>query len=253
MDIVENDFLLVSLWTFVLTAPVALAFVFWIWMSRQPGLQFEQRTKAWETFVKCVSAYTTIAAGVLIIGKFVFEQQNSLKQEYALKAYELQQKEMEFERERHAKRVKLLNEAASVAATIATQKHASAIADQYRADKELIKRFNQLWFADLIGIEERRGDVEKKMVEFREMLYGQFGQADQNIIDKISAILTREEKAKKAPEGSIEKIAIELSVAVDKEIKKSEENLKEQQRKANEVWEQYRRFLPSQVDSRAVQ
>jgi hypothetical protein len=70
------------------------------------------------------------------------------------------------------------------------------------------KRFEELYWADLIGVEQRGGPVEAAMVQFRHKLRGEAA----------------------APPDPIELLSLNLGLACETELKTSEDNLLAQQK-----------------------
>ena len=98
-----------------------------------------------------------------------------------------------------------MNEAKTVAAGIAS----TLIPDQ-----SILIRFDELYYADLIGVEELFGDVERAMVEFRKKLKKLPG-AD--------------------PAKTLYDLSLDLSGAVEREVAASLDNILEQHRTISDL------------------
>ena len=190
----------------ILILPLLFTVAFGLWLRRQPDVSFEVGTKCWDAFIKLISAFTIIVSGAMLFGKYI-NQQNELQatkaeqldRELALREADYLRQQILFDTDRHTRKLKLLTEAKTLAARIESMKE---------PDQLSLTRFDELYHSDLIGVEEYHGDVEKAMVGFREKL------VDKGKIKKDS-----------------DKLTIELSTAVENELKKSEGEIKDQYRR----------------------
>lgn len=188
----------------VLILPVGAIALFARWLRSQAALGFDDKIKSWDVFVKLVSALTVVASGAVLIGKYFDQREQVARQEESrsqqdnnLRAAEFLRQKLVFETERHERRRTLLNEAKVLAARLANTLSPAA------AD---VRRFDELYDADLIGVEQLNGEVEKQMVEFRKRLRGQAG----------------------ASEEPFNQLALRLAHACETELKASEDDLLEQ-------------------------
>lgn len=178
----------------VLLVPVAGITLFSRWLRSRTELAFDDKLKAWETFIKLVSALTVIGSGAVFIGKYFDQREQAAKQEANLRTAEFLRQKLAFDTELHQRRQKLFTEAKVVATRLAT---AAA-----RADSDL-RRFEELYGADLIGVEQHEGPVEAAMVRFRRKLRGDPG----------------------APGDPIDQLALQLGTACETELKASQDSL----------------------------
>ena len=188
----------------VLVLPVAAIAVFARWLHAQTALGFDDKIKSWDVFVKLVSALTVVASGAVLIGKYFDQREQVSRQEEArsqqdgnLRAAEFLRQKLTFDTERHERRRTLLTEAKVLAARLANTTSPAA------AD---IRRFDELYDADLIGVEQLHGEVESQMVEFRRRLRGEAGASD----------------------DPFNQLALRLATACENELKASEDALLEQ-------------------------
>ena len=185
----------------VLLVPIAAVVFFARWIGAVAGLGFDDRLKAWDVFIKLVSALTVVGTGAVLIGKY-FDQREQLSvreeqraiQESNLRTAEFLRQKLAFDTERHQRRRKLFDEAKVVATRLATTKSPAATD---------IRRFEELYGADLIGVEQLQGKVERAMVDFR--------------------LKFRNEP--EAPPDPIDQLALRLARACETELKTSEEDL----------------------------
>lgn len=185
----------------VLTVPIVCVFAFARWLGRKPNLAFDEKIKSWDVFVKLVSALTVVASGAVLIGKYVDQREEADRQqalretrESNFRTAEFLRQRLAFDTERHQRRRKLFDEAKVLAARLANAKTPAAID---------VRRFDELYDADLIGVEQLQGPVEAAMVRFRGKLRGD---AD-------------------APTDHIDLLALELARACETEMKASEDGL----------------------------
>ena len=181
----------------ILLLPVVSAGGFALWISRQPNIDEKLAVEYWDVFIKLLSALTVTVGGAMLFGKFIDERAEATaiaakqsSRELALREAEFLRQKLVFDTQRHDRKVKLLSEAKTVAARIVST----------TADTASLTRFDELYQADLIGVEKPGGRVEKAMVRFREM--------HRNEPD--------------APATALEGLSLELSAAVEEELKESE-------------------------------
>jgi hypothetical protein len=185
----------------VLTVPIVCVFAFARWLGTKPNLVFDEKIKAWDVFVKLVSALTVVASGAVLIGKYVDQREEADRQqalretrESNFRTAEFLRQRLAFDTDRHQRRRKLFDEAKVLAARLANTKTPTAID---------VRRFDELYDADLIGVEQLEGPVEAAMVRFRSKLRG-----DAN-----------------APADHIDLLALELAHACETEMRASEDGL----------------------------
>ena len=187
----------------VLLLPVVAIALFARWLRTMATLGFDDKIKAWDVFLKLVSAITVVASGAVLIGKY-FDQREQVarqealrgRQESNLRAAEFLRQKLTFDTEKHQRRRTLLNEAKVIGARIANAKLPAA---------EDVRRFDELYDADLIGVEQLNGPVEAAMVTFRRRLRGD-GDANE----------------------PFNMLALRLAHACETELKASEDELLEQ-------------------------
>lgn len=189
----------------ILATPLVASVAFALWLGRQGNITLETGAKCWETFIKLVSAFTIIVSGAMLFGKYIDQQSgiqitlaNQAQREIGLREAEVLRHKLVFDIERHDQKRQLLREA---------KKRAARIASAGGADAPSRVRFEELYFADLIGVEQDDGPVEEAMVRFREKMKGLAG----------------------APDLSLYKLSLELSIAVEEEISVSEVKLRKLQ------------------------
>ena len=188
----------------VLLLPLAAIMLFARWLGALAGLGFDDKLKAWDVFIKLVSALTVVGTGAVLIGKY-FDQREQLaqreeqraEQEGRLRTAEFLRQKLAFDTEHHQRRRKLFDEAKVVATRLATAR-SPAEAD--------VRRYEELYGADLIGVEQLEGRVEAAMVRFRRKLRGEAG----------------------APPDPIEQLSLQLALACETELKTSQDALLEQ-------------------------
>lgn len=178
----------------VLLIPVAAITLFSRWLRTATGLGFDEKLKAWDVFIKLVSALTVIGSGAVFIGKYFDQREQAAKQEANLRTAEFLRQKLIFDTELHQRRHKLFDEAKVIATRLATAKTPS--------DSD-VRRFDELYFADLIGIEQHDGPVETAMVRFRRKLRGEPG----------------------ARPDPIDQLALQLGIACETELKASQDSL----------------------------
>ena len=125
----------------------------------------------------------------------VARQEEALSQQDGnLRAAEFLRQKLIFDTERHARRRTLLTEAKVLAARLANTT-APAAAD--------IRRFDELYDADPIGVEQLGGEVEKRMVEFRSRLRGEAGSSNEPFNQLALRLATACENELKASEDAL--------------------------------------------------
>ena len=181
--------------------PIVGVVAFARWLGTKPNLAFDEKIKSWDVFVKLVSALTVVASGAVLIGKYVDQREEADRQqalretrESNFRTAEFLRQRLAFDTERHQRRRKLFDEAKVLAARLANTKTPTAID---------VRRFDELYDADLIGVEQLQGSVEAAMVRFRSKLRGD---AD-------------------APKDHIDLLALELAHACETEMRASKDGL----------------------------
>jgi hypothetical protein len=190
----------------VLLLPLAAIGIFARWLGTLAGLGFDEKLKSWDVFIKLVSALTVVGTGAVLIGKY-FDQREQLAhreeqratQESNLRTAEFLRQKLAFDTERHQRRRKLFDEVKVVATRLATARPPTATD---------VRRFEELYGADLIGVEQLEGPVEKAMVRFRRKLRGEAGDLP----------------------DSIDQLSLQLAHACEAELKTSEDALLAQHR-----------------------
>jgi hypothetical protein len=154
----------------VVLIPVVCIAGFARWIGRRTELKFEEKAKAWEVFVSMTSALTALVGGVLLIGKYIDEQaaqeatrQKQAKQELNFKHAEALRLQVAALQQKHDRKRKNYDEAKKVAQELAGLE-ASAV-DQIKIGQPKRQQFEQLYWADLIGVEDKH--VESAMVRLR--------------------------------------------------------------------------------------
>jgi hypothetical protein len=178
----------------VLLLPVAAITLFARWLRALTGLGFDDKLKAWDIFIKLVSALTVIGSGAVLIGKYFDQREHLAKQEASLRTAEFLRQKLTFDTQLHERRHKLFDEVKVIATRLATAK---SPADSDR------RRFEELYGADLIGVEQHEGPVETAMVRFRRKLRGDAS----------------------APNDPIDQLALQLGTACEAELQASENGL----------------------------
>lgn len=195
----------------LLALPVISVAAFAWWMSRQPNLNVEDGVKCWDIFVKLISAFTIVVSGVMLFGKYI-DQQGQLQlqkatqeqKELDLQKAEFLRQKLLFDTERHQRKRALYNEAKKLAAQIANMES---------PDRDSLKRFDEFYFADLVGVEKLAGPVEVAMVRFRKKVHAE--------ID--------------SPNESLRQLALELSTACETELRESEDLLLDQHKAISDL------------------
>ncbi len=190
----------------ILLLPVFAAVTFWLWIRQQPGVTLDVGAKCWDVFINLVSALTATVSGAMLFRKYIEERAEAAAvtaqqahRELALREAEFLRQRLLFETQRHERKVALLREAKTIAARIASTSNPDAVT---------LTRFNELYYADLIGTEEKHGAVEAAMVGFRRQMEDQSAQDG----------------------DSLELLSLQLSAAVERELQNSEEALLQQHR-----------------------
>lgn len=191
----------------ILGLPVVAIAGFGFWMRSKAAGDLEVGAKCWDIFVKLVSALTIVVAGAMAFGKYIDQREVEERRNAAFQKAEVHRKKLEFDIKAHEQKVLLLKEAARTAARIANSDSPTS--------KDII-RFDGLYFADLIGVEIPKGEVESAMVCFR---------AKQR---NPASIRTG------CPNHELPTLALDLSKAVKSELLQSQEAILEQQKVISE-------------------
>ena len=188
----------------ILTLPVFSVVAFAWWLNRRSNLDIDKGLKCWEVFVKLIGAFTVVVSGAMLFGKYIDQQDrlqaNRIAQEQKelnLRKAEFLRQKLLFDTERRQRQRVLFDEAKTLAARIANIES---------PDHDSLKRFDELYFAALIGVEKLHGPVETAMVRFRKKLKGE---AD-------------------PPSESLPQLALDLSTACETELRESEDLLLQQ-------------------------
>lgn len=188
----------------VLLLPAVCIAAFARWLGNRSTLTFDEKIKSWDVFVKLVSALTVVASGAVLIGKYVDQREQAGRQQAVqdardtnLRTAEFLRQKLAFDKERHDRRRKLFDEAKVLAARLGNTKTPVALD---------VRRFDELYHADLIGVEQLGGSVEQAMVNFRRKLRGEPG----------------------APDDPIDQLSLQLAQACETEMKTSEDGLLDQ-------------------------
>ena len=128
-------------------------------------------------------------------------EQARTDRELALRQAEFLRQKIVFENANHERKKAYLGEAKVLIARLAAQSN----------DPQSRQRFEELYYADLIGVEKLRGPVEQAMVAFRNLL-----------VAEASAQDLRDQ-------------SLVLSRAVETELKESEDNILEQWRQVSNL------------------
>jgi hypothetical protein len=188
----------------VLLLPIAAIVLFARWLGAGTALGFDEKLKSWDVFIKLVSALTVVGTGAVLIGKYFDQREHLAKQESNLRTAEFLRQKLAFDTERHQRRSKRFDEAKVIATRLATGRS--------RVDAD-VRRFEELYGADLIGVEKLGGPVEQAMVRFRRKLRGEPG----------------------APADPIDQLSLQLATACETELKTSEEELLAQHKAITEL------------------
>ncbi len=185
----------------ILVLPLVGTVVFGFWLKQRSDVTLESGALCWGTFVKLISAFTLIVSGAMLFGKYIDQQEAiqadrlyEVNRELALKEADFLRQKLNYDIERHNRAQALLGEARRLAARLAS-------ADSL--DDDSVTRFEELYYAELIGVEERQGEVERAMVRFRKKLKNLRG----------------------APAEDLYKLSLDLSRAVEFELLNSENKL----------------------------
>ncbi|MFN0115054.1 MAG: hypothetical protein ACKVPY_10295 [Paracoccaceae bacterium] len=173
----------------IVAAPVLGALGFARWMKKSSGATGELATKYWDVFIRLASALTVIAGGAFTYAGYVQGREDARQDGLAherrqaeIRQAEILSSQLEFERQRHDRFRKALSEARTTAAFLAT--HAGT-------DPNRRARFDELYYSDLIGIENQR--VEAAMVAFmRELVRVEKEGATVHQLNTLSLRLSRE-------------------------------------------------------------
>jgi len=147
----------------------------------------------------------------MLFGKYIDQQRvlegdrvQQQRRELDLKNAEFLRQKLQFDTERHQRKRTLFDEVKGLAAKLANTE---------TPDKAVMSRFEEMYYASLIGVEKLNGPVEQAMVRFRLKLKGLPG----------------------APETSLDQLSLQLSTACEIEAKESEDSLIEQHRKISDL------------------
>jgi hypothetical protein len=183
----------------ILVLPLLGVLGFGYWLRRRNDISLELSVKCWETFIKLISAFTVIVSGAMLFGKYIDQQGvlesgrlKEIAREQSLREAEFLRQKLNFDTEQHNRSRALLGEAKNLAARLASME---------TPDKKSMIRIEELYYADLIGVEKLHGDVERAMVRYR---------------NKLSRLPD-------APNGSLYDLSLELSKAVETELKESKQ------------------------------
>ncbi len=183
----------------IILVPCLCVAIFAFWIKTYSSATGEVAAKYWDVFVKLISAFTVIFSGAMLFGKYIDQQQSieaakqgQILREIALQEAEYLKQKLAFDTRKHDQRNVLLSEAKQVASRLASQRS---------TDPALELRFEELYYADLIGIEQKGGPVEQAMIGFRKELKGA------------------------GDEQELKQLSLELSRAVTTELKSSEDAL----------------------------
>ena len=189
----------------ILVLPLLGVFGFGYWLQGKNDLGLDDSVKCWEAFIKLISAYTVIVSGAMLFGKYIDQQevlqsgrQLEIAREQSLREAEFLRQKLNFDIEQYKRSQILLGEAKNLAARLASME---------TLDKILVIRFEELYYADLIGIEKLQGNVEGAMVKYRNKL----------------------KKLPNALNSSLYDLSLELSKAVEIELNESKQAILQQQ------------------------
>ena len=192
----------------ILIVPIACVVAFGLWMRHQSIPSGDVAAKYWDVFIKLISAFTVIIGGAMLMGQYMQQQreisvleQARTDRELALRQAEFLRQKIVFENANHERKKAYLGEAKVLVARLAAQSN----------DPQSRQRFDELYYADLIGVEKTRGPVEQAMVAFSDLL-----------LSEASAQDLRDQ-------------SLVLSRAVETELKDSEDNILEQWRKVSNL------------------
>ena len=172
----------------IITFPLLSVFIFGLWIKQRKDLTIETGTKCWDMFIKLISAFTIIISGAMLFGKYIDQQEmyQAIRQVEAIRELSLKEaaflrQKLNFDTERFHRAQVLLGEAKKLAARLASVKVPS---------RDSIVRFEELYYADLIGVEKLHGDVERAMVMFRTKLKNLSGASSEDL-NSLSLKLSR--------------------------------------------------------------
>jgi hypothetical protein len=199
----------------ILTVPLLCVLVFGLWLRRQPDMTWDVGVKSWDVFIKLISTLTVVVTGAMLFGKYIDQQAQAeaartaqaskdaeqVLRDNALREADFLTKKVVIDTERHERHRALLSEARTVAVRIASTETPSG---------PDTLRFDELYYADLIGVEG--ASVRGAMIDFRSKLY--------------------EPSSRPA---SLRQLALALSNAVRRELEDSEKALLEQHRAISEL------------------
>src|SRR5690349_21496788 len=88
----------------VLLIPVTGVTFFSRWLRTRAELAFDDKLKAWDVFIKLVSALTVIGSGAVFIGKYFDQREQAARQEANLRTAEFLRQKVAFDTELHQRR-----------------------------------------------------------------------------------------------------------------------------------------------------
>jgi len=188
----------------ILTIPLFCVVAFGLWLKKRQDIDLEAGTKCWDVFIKLISALTIVASGAMLFGKYIDQQYLQQQRDSNLKKAEFLRQKLQFDSDRHQRKRALFDEVKGLGARLANT-------DQ--PDKASVRRFEEMYFGALIGVEELHGPVETAMVRFRNKL----------------------KRSPSAPEDSLEQLSLQLSKACEEELKSSEDSLVKQHEQISEL------------------
>ena len=169
----------------IILLPILAIIIFAIWMSKKSNIDDEVAVLYWEVFVKSLSAFTVIFGGAMLFGKYIDQQETLKNREFAFREATFLREKLIFETERYTRKKKILLETKSVAGRLVANQN----------DSEAGSKFEQLYSAELIGVEQQGGVVEQAMINFRKKW------KNSNTVD-----------------DSLNTLSIRLSTAIEKEL-----------------------------------
>lgn len=135
-------------------------------LQRSEGLTTKDKVDAWEVFAKVVAVYTTIIAGFFVLAKYLDQRSMEIAARSEDAAQQVRQFNIGIYTQSKtiddAKRI-LLNEAADLVATLASQDDLSSPTGKIASD-----RFERLYHGQLVLYEGKA--VEGAMIDFRDSI-----------------------------------------------------------------------------------
>jgi hypothetical protein len=179
----------------IIIVPLICITAFSLWLRQRPDVDLDKGVKCWDIFVKLISALTIVVSGAMIFGKYIDQQRvlegdrvQQQRRELDLKNAEFLRQKLQFDTERHQRKRTLFDEVKGLAAKLASTE---------TPDKAVTSRFEEMYYASLIGIEQLNGPVEHAMVRFRQKLKGLPG-APEASLDQLSLSTACEIEAKES-------------------------------------------------------